>query len=120
MSEPAPIPHNHVPMQERTIGRIFPESTESQVVVEHVYAPDGSFKCDDCGKPGHDPGYVGLVIYGDGGDCESVLLEPHEALLIANRLQRAASLVLESTEDVPDVEREANRFSVVPDTPGDL
>jgi hypothetical protein len=39
-----------------------------------------------------------------------VLLFPDQALLLANRLIRAANLVMESDEGLPDVEREAARF----------
>jgi len=37
----------------------------------------------------------------------------YEALELANRLQRAASLVFEFQEDNPDIEREAARFTVM-------
>jgi hypothetical protein len=41
------------------------------------------------------------------------LMSAEQALMLANRLTRAANLVLESEEDVPDVEREAARFGPV-------
>ena len=75
------------------------------IAVDHLYLPDGSFACSDCGAPGHDPGLVGLIV-GEG----SVLLEPELALIVANRLTRAADLILLSREDPPDIEREAHRF----------
>jgi hypothetical protein len=38
------------------------------------------------------------------------LLSAEEALLLADRLQRAAHLVLETDEDLPDPEREYRRY----------
>ena len=81
------------------------------IAVDHLYLPDGSFNCQDCGAPGHDPGMVGLIV-GDG----SALLEPELALTLANRIARAANLILESMEQPPDIEREAARFGA-PDEP---
>jgi hypothetical protein len=81
------------------------------VVVDHVYEPDGVATCDDCGEPAHDPGMVGLMM-SDGDDVVSALMDPGRALMIAERLQRAASLVMESGEDVADVEREAARYAM--------
>lgn len=117
MSEPSAAPHDHVHLRYRTVYVLNAEISNEAITVDHVYAPDGSFACDDCGKPGHDPGNVGLTMTGDDNQFATTLLTAEEALVLANRLQRAASLVLESAEDVPDVEREANRFSVVPDAP---
>jgi len=48
---------------------------------------------------------------GDDNQNAGALLTAEEALVLANRLQRAASLVMESEEDTPDVEREAARFT---------
>lgn len=115
MSEPNAAPHGAIPYRTRTVYVLRPEIDDSRITIEHVYAPDGAFSCDDCGSPGHDPGMVGVAIADE--QTAGVLLTAEEALVLANRIQRAASLVLESDEDVPDVEREANRFSVVPDTP---
>ena len=83
------------------------------IAVDHVYLPDGSFACSDCGAPGHDPGMVGLIV-GEG----SALLEPELALIVANRLTRAADLILESREDPPDIEREAHRLGAPVELPG--
>jgi hypothetical protein len=83
------------------------EPEERDLLVEHVYIPEGEAgECPHCGRPAHDPGLVGLVV----GDS-SALLTAEEALTVANRLTRAANLVLESEEDVPDIEREAARLS---------
>jgi hypothetical protein len=83
--------------------------------VEHVYLPDGAEKCAGCGADAHDPGMVMLIMLTseeeEGGDGDvSGLLTVSEALTLANRLQRAASLILESGEGAADVEREAARF----------
>ena len=74
------------------------------IAVDHVYLPEGSF--DDCGDPGHDPGLVGIIV-GDGG----ALLEPELALVLADRIKRAAHLVLESREEPADIERDMARFA---------
>ena len=80
---------------------------ETVILVDHVYMPEGAARvCPDCGGPGHNAGMVGLILDGACG-----LLSPEEALLLADRLVRGAHLVLESTEDPPDVEREAARYS---------
>ena len=83
------------------------------IAVDHVYLPDGSFACGDCGAPGHDPGLVGLIV-GEG----SALLEPELALIVANRLTRVANLILESREEPPDIEREAHRLGAPVELPG--
>lgn len=97
-----------VPLRTRTIWFLPLDDQDSSVSVDHVYIAEGAAgPCQDCGKPAHDPGFVGLMV----GE-ENALLTAEEALTLANRLQRAASLVLESGEDVPDIEREAARFAV--------
>jgi hypothetical protein len=102
------------PLRSRTIAHIHLDDGHTTAVVEHVYAPEGAMKCSEEGCDGgaHDPGMVGLLL-ADGGDVVSGLMSPEDALLLANRLTRAANLVLESEEDVPDVEREAARFGPV-------
>lgn len=102
-------------LRTRTIGVIFGDCGGDRIMIEHVFAPEGSFGCEECGGPGHDPGMVGLGIDGDDDQQAYAMLSPEEALLIANRLTRAAGLVLESAEDVPDVEREAARFTAPDD-----
>lgn len=108
-----PSPEN-AELRTRTVGALFPEGCgEISVIVEHVYLPEGAAgTCDheECGNLAHDPGMVGLMI-ADHDEVANCLLSAEEALVLANRLQRAASLVLESMEDVPDVEREAARFT---------
>lgn len=104
-----------VPLKYRTVLTMSADSETGVVSVDHVYLPDGSFHCDDCGKPGHDPGMVSLVVDDEVQELPSrVLLSAAEALVVANRLQRAASLILESDEDEPDLVREVNRFGAEP------
>ena len=81
------------------------EPEERDLLVEHVYLPEGAVKCENCGEPHQDPGSVGLIVGGEGA-----LLTADEALLVANRLTRAANLVLEAEEDAADIEREAARL----------
>lgn len=106
------------PLLTRTIGVIFGDCGGDRIAVEHIFAPEGAFACDDCGGPGHDPGMVGLEMNGDDQQHAYAMLTAEEALVIANRLTRAASLILESEEDRPDVEREAARFTVPDDASG--
>ncbi|HEX3960914.1 MAG TPA: hypothetical protein VHZ03_30565 [Trebonia sp.] len=83
------------------------DEDDSFVAVDHVYLPEGAADpCEDCGRPAHDPGMVGLMV--SEGDA---LMTAEQALVVANRLTRAASLVLESGEDCPDIEREAARYA---------
>jgi hypothetical protein len=107
---------DHVHARTRTIGVIHGE--DCRVIIEHVYLPDGSFTCDECGKPGHDPGFVRLVIVQDGEEDGKPFvavadLEPDEGLAVINRVQRAVNLVYESAEDSPDFEREAGKLEIV-------
>lgn len=115
--------HTHVPVRNRTVGRLHPGDGSSFVVVDHVFAAPGTLHCDECGKPALDPGMIGLLVDEDVDDEETppseVLLTYEEALVLANRLQRAAALVLEAGEERPDVEREAARFAV-PDDASEL
>lgn len=78
------------------------------ILIDHVYMA-GLLPCHDCEAPSHDPGMVGMAIReGDGEDSvvTSALMLPEVALLVADRLTRAAHLVLESMEEGPDMERE--------------
>lgn len=112
MSESEP---EGIRMRTRTLGRVYPDEG-TMVVVEHVFEPEGAGTCEDCGNPSHDPGMVALVVRrhadgdGDEGEFASVLLTAEDALVLANRLARGASLVLESGEETPDLEREAAKF----------
>lgn len=109
-------------LRSRTVGHIHPDD-DTVIAVEHVYATEGAHQCDDCGAPAHDPGMVGMVISReddeDGDGFTSVLMDAEDALVLANRLTRAASLVLESAEDNPDIEREAARFTPAERPAGD-
>ena len=97
--------------RERNIGRI--DTGEDEISVDHLYDSEPA-ACPGCGGRCVAPGLVALTV-----TDESVLLTPEEALLLANRLTRAANLVLETMEDAPDAEREAARFGAVPDYPPD-
>ena len=83
------------------------DEDEAFIAVDHIYLPEGEAgACDHCHRPAHDPGMVGIIV-SEG----QAALTAEQALLLANRLTRAASLVLESEEDCPDIEREAARFA---------
>jgi len=105
-------------VRSRTIGRVYPADEDTVIIVDHVYEPEPGLVCEHCGKQGHDPGMVGLVISSlddEDGEPDSipVLMSAEDALLLANRLQRAANLVLESEEGLPDIERDMARFAPV-------
>ena len=84
------------------------------VAVDHLYLPEGSLTCEDCGGVRSDPGMVALIV---GDEC--AFLDAEVALTLANRLQRAASLVLESLEQPADIERDMARFAAVNSERGD-
>jgi hypothetical protein len=83
----------------RIVGSV-PVDDDTTIWVDHVFATGAS--------PHDDPGYVGLTLTGDDTRA-TCLLTAQEALLLADRLQRAAHLVLETEEDLPDPEREYRR-----------
>jgi hypothetical protein len=96
----------------RIVGSVHVED-DTTIWIEHVF----TIRTSPDGDP--DKGYVGLTITGDdAGDAEvlgvaaklSCLLTAEEALLLADRLQRAAQFVLETDEDLPDPEREYRRY----------
>jgi hypothetical protein len=103
----------------RIVGSV-PVEDDTTIWIDHVFtvgtSPDGD----------PDEGYVGLTITGDD-DAEAdhlrfaaksaCLLTAEEALLLADRLQRAAHLVLETDEDLPDPEREYRRHRGNEDLP---
>lgn len=90
----------------RTIGCITTPAGDGCVTIDHVYT------MKDCEHGEPDEGLIGLVAHDhETGQETHVLLGVDEALLIANRLTRAASLVMESGEDLPDVEREYRRHT---------
>lgn len=105
------------PLRSRTVGCIC-AGDDTHILVEHVYEPEGSFKCehDGCGRPAHDPGFVGMVV-SDKDDSISVILDTETTLALINRLARTVNLIYESDEDPPDIEREAARFSAGAGTP---
>ena len=80
------------------------------IEIEHVY---DNATCPEHGGLSHD-GMVGLTIHrgtGEEAECSAVLLDAAEALLLADRITRAAHLVLELDEGLPDIEREMLRHS---------
>jgi hypothetical protein len=91
----------------RTVGTLTggPRSQLSWVCqVDHVYYSE---PCEH----GHvDHGGVGLAVAmrpgGGPEDAVSVVMEPEEALLLADRITRAARIVLRETEEPADVEHE--------------
>jgi hypothetical protein len=82
------------------------------IAVDHLYLPDGSFTCEDCGAPGHDPG-MGVLRLGD----EAGLMDVGELLTLADRLRKVADLILESRMQPPDMDREAHKFGVPVEPP---
>lgn len=103
-------------LRSRTIGTILAEASNTEIAVEHVYFPEGVVTCDGCGS-GHDPGMVGMILSGDDENSASLLLSPEEALLLANRIQRAVNLVLESAEQPADIERDIARLAAAKEAP---
>jgi len=101
--------HAPVPLRARTIGSVYP-SDDTVIIVEHVYEP-GTAPCHGCGEHAHDPGTVGMIVSRDDEQPVAVSMSAEDALLLANRLERAAGIVLELGEDAPDIEREAARFA---------
>jgi hypothetical protein len=83
----------------RIVGSV-PVDDDTMIWIDHVFAMGAS--------PYDDPGYVGLTVAEDDTKA-TCLLTAEEALLLADRLQRAAHLVLETGEDLPDPEREYRR-----------
>ena len=104
--------HDEVQLRTRAIFHLDLGDQDSFIGVGHIYAAEGTLACDNCGGARHDPGFIALMV----GE-EQALLDPGDALMLAERLQRAASLVMEAMEDAPDIEREAARYSV-PAEPG--
>jgi DNA-binding helix-hairpin-helix protein with protein kinase domain len=106
MTEP-PYEHEHQenPLRERVILNMAVSGTDTEVQVGHVYQA-GIAPCPCCGEECEAAGYVSLDVLSDG----PALLAAEEALLVANRLTRAANLVLETMEDPSDIEREVARL----------
>jgi hypothetical protein len=95
----------------RIVGSV-PVEDDTTIWIDHVFTVGTSPEDDD-----PDEGYVGLTITADDAEADylrlaaksACLLTAKEALLLADRLQRAAHLVLEAEEDLPDPEREFRR-----------
>lgn len=113
--------HDHGELKTRLVT-VVEAAYKTLVAVEHVYDND---VCSACGTLS--TGFVGIRIRNepepedergdehgdehDGEKCASALLDAGEALLLADRITRAAHLVLETTEELPDIEREVIRHS---------
>lgn len=93
----------------RLVGCVMPYE-DFAVFVDHVWLAGA-------GEDGlADPGMVGVAIEADGEEA-SILLAARDALELANRIQRAAEMCLESIEDLPDTEREYQRWTRPPGAP---
>ena len=103
----------------RIVGSV-PVDDDTMIWIDHVFTMGAS--------PDDDPGYVGLTVTEDDSSEDrgrlaakaTCLLTAEEALLLADRLQRAAHLVLETDEDLPDPEREYRRYRGNEDPPGSV
>jgi hypothetical protein len=105
----------------RIVGSVPVDNGGTRIWIDHVFTV-GSSSDDD-----PDEGHVGLTITEDGTAAgadrlrivanSTCLLTAEEALLLADRLQRAAHLVLETEEDLPDPEREYRRHRGNEDLP---
>jgi len=97
----------HPPLRARNIATLFTDDG-SEISVNHLYVA-GPETCshDGCENPAVSPGLVGLTL-----DDAAGMFTPAEALLIANRLTRAANIVLETEEQLPDIERESARHTI--------
>lgn len=107
MTEDHPGP---VPVRTRNLLHMhLDDEDDSFIDVDHVYLPEGEAgTCGhcDCDQPAHDPGMVGLAV-SDG----NAVLTAEQALVVANRLTRAANLIFESEESPADIERDMARFA---------
>jgi hypothetical protein len=111
--------HDHGELKTRLVT-VVEAAYKTLVAVEHVYDND---VCSACGTLS--TGFVGIRIRNededergdehgdehDGEKCASALLDAGEALLLADRITRAAHLVLETTEEPADFEREVIRHT---------
>lgn len=99
--------HEHGDIKARQVGGVVTEQGEF-IEITHLYT-NGV-----CPEHGHlsNPGMVGIALDGDNNEgAHYYVLDPATALILANRLTRAANLVLETVEEVPDVEREYIRHT---------
>lgn len=106
--------HEFPPFRSRNLTELS-TTDGSEISVDHLYvAADDLEPCPNCGGACVSAGLIGLSV-----DASAAVLSPEEALLLINRLQRAVSLVLETLEDPPDMDREAARlgFPASPDHP---
>ena len=99
--------HDVPPFRERNIAELY-TADGSEIRVDHLYVATADLEpCPDCGGEVVSAGLVGLVV-----DGSPAVLSSEEALLLANRLTRAADVALEAMEDPPDMDREAARLAI--------
>jgi hypothetical protein len=112
--------HDAIPFRTRTVLHLHVgDAEDTTITVDHVYLAEGEAgvcQHEDCGNSAHDPGMISLLVADDDSEA-SALLDPGQALILAERLQRAAALVLEAGEDAADIEREAARYAPVESEP---
>ncbi len=109
--------HDHGELKTRLVGCIDADF-ETSIAVEHVY-DNGVCECGILNT-----GFVGIrILNGIRNEhpeekWANALLDAHKALLLADRITRAAHLVLETTEQPPDIEREFLRHTEGQDEAG--
>jgi hypothetical protein len=104
----------HVHFRTRHIWcEVLDDEDETPIAVSHLYLPESEAGvCPHCHEPHQNPGVVGLAL----GD-EFAAMDAELALTLADRLVRAAHLVLEAEEQPADLEREIARFGAPPEPP---
>jgi hypothetical protein len=104
--------HDQIELKSRLIGFIQADET-THIQVDYLYDNE---TCPEHGGLAHG-GLVGIVVHhGEPGEEQlaTALLDATDALLLADRITRAAHLALEVEEDLPDIEHESLRFSERP------
>jgi hypothetical protein len=94
-------------LKRRTIYHMPTE--DGFLAIEHVYSDSCGCPVEDCDHPWHDPGEVALLLV-EGTESVGIKFGPGIAFTIADRLTRAAHLILEAGEDLPDIAREMARL----------
>jgi hypothetical protein len=101
----------------RTIGQIT-SGEESRTKAPWAVQIDHIYFSGACGHGPVDPGSVGLAVASAAEDDSaadpepvSAIMSPEQALLVADRLTRAAQLVLAAQEEPDDAERELLRLT---------
>lgn len=79
------------------------------ISLDHVYLTQSHF-CEKCNKQEPDAGVISLSIVDDEDETVTVFLDASEALVLANRIERAANIILEDLEDPESMDRAALRY----------